>query len=76
MLKLKKNTVLGLMHLAGYGTQQEFADALGVSRQWLGMLINGRETPTTDQLVRMSQLLGTTIEEISDYPKAEALIAA
>jgi transcriptional regulator with XRE-family HTH domain len=76
MLKLKKNTVLGLMHLAGYSTQLELASALGVTRQWLGEMLNGRGTPSTDQLVQMCQLLGCTIEEIADYPKVPALIAA
>ncbi len=76
MLKLKRNTVLGLMHLAGYSTQEEFAAALGISRAWFSPLLNGHQSPTADQLVKISQLLHCTIEEIIDYPKAVALVAA
>ena len=76
MLKLKKNTVIGLMHLAGYSTQEEFANAVGVSRAWLSTIISGRQSPTADQLVKMAQLLNCTIEEIIDYPKAPALVGA
>ena len=76
MLKLRKNTVLGFMHLAGYSTQEELARELGVSRQWLAAMLNGRGTPSTDQLVRLCNLLNCTIDQIADYPKAAALIAA
>ena len=73
MLTLKKYRVMELMDQAGYKTQEEFAAAVGVSRVWLSALINGRATPTTDQLVMITRLLGTTIDEIADYPKALSL---
>jgi transcriptional regulator with XRE-family HTH domain len=62
-----------LMNKAGYKTQEELATAVGVSRVWMSALINGRATPTTDQLVTITRLLGVTIDDIADYPKALSL---
>ena len=73
MLTLKKYRVLELANKAGYKTQEELAEQVGVSRTWMSALLNGRSSPTADQLVKMAQLLGCTIEEIIDYPKAPAL---
>jgi DNA-binding Xre family transcriptional regulator len=68
-LKLRKYRVLERMEKAGYATRGEFADALGVSRQWLSAMLNGRTTPTTDQLVAICQLLRCSIDDIVEYPK-------
>ncbi len=76
MLKLRKNTVIGLMHLAGYNNQGELAQDLGVTRQWLSAMLNGLGTPSTDQLVKLCGLLNCSIDQIADYPKAVALIVA
>lgn len=73
MLTLKKYRVLELSENAGYSTREELAEALGVSRQWLSALLNGRKTPTTDQLVKLTQLIGCQIDDIADYPKVAAL---
>ncbi len=73
MLTLKKYRVMELMEQAGYRTQEELAAAVGVSRTWMSALLNGRATPTTDQLVLITRLLGATIDEIADYPKALSL---
>ena len=73
MLKLKKYKVLELMEAAGFNTQSDLADDLGVSRTWVSALLNGRATPSTDQLVRLTQLLKCSIDDIADYPKAPAL---
>lgn len=70
MLKLKKYRVLELMEIAGYRTQGDLADALGVSRTWVSHLLNGHTSPTTDQLVMLVRLLNATIDDIADYPKA------
>lgn len=69
MLTLKKYRVLELMQKAGYRTQADFAERLGVSRTWLSALLNGRATPSTEQLVLITQLLGTSIDAIADYPR-------
>jgi transcriptional regulator with XRE-family HTH domain len=76
MLTLRKYRVLELMDKAGYRTQEEFANDVGVSRTWMSALLNGRATPTSDQLVRMARLLGQPIEDIVDYPKAGSLVGA
>lgn len=75
MLRLKKYRVLEYMEKAGYDTQEGFAEAIGVSRVWLSALINGRATPTTDQLVLMCQIFNCAIDDIADYRKAVALFA-
>lgn len=74
MLTLKKYRVLELMEAAGYKTQEELAAAVGVSRTWMSALLNGRATPTTEQLVLITRLLGATIDEIADYPKVLSLV--
>jgi transcriptional regulator with XRE-family HTH domain len=76
MLKLRKYRVLELAEAAGYRTQEDLAQALGISRNWMSTLLNGRATPTTDQLVMLARLLGTTIDEITDYPKAPSPVRA
>lgn len=73
MLTLRKYRVLELMEDAGYKTQADLADAVGVSRTWMSALLNGRATPTTEQLVMLAQLLGVNIDDIADYPKDRAL---
>jgi DNA-binding XRE family transcriptional regulator len=73
MLTLKKYRVMEYAEKAGYGNQGELADAIGVSRQWMSTLLNGKATPTTDQLVALSQLFGCRIDDIADYPKVAAL---
>lgn len=73
MLTLKKYRVIEKMEQAGFNNQQDFANAVGISRPWLSAILNGRATPSTDQLVKMAQLLGCNIDDIADYPKALAL---
>ena len=73
MLTLKKYRVMELMQQAGYKTQEELAAAVGVSRTWMSALLNGRATPTTDQLVLITRFLGATIDDIADYPKVLSL---
>jgi transcriptional regulator with XRE-family HTH domain len=74
MLTLKKYRVMELMEQAGYKTQEELAAAVGVSRTWMSALLNGRATPTTEQLVTITRLLGASIDDIADYPKAQSLV--
>lgn len=72
MLTLRKYRVLELAEKAGFQTQEELANAVGISHNWMSALINGRAMPSTEQLVRLAQLLGSSIDEIAEYPKAEA----
>jgi addiction module HigA family antidote len=41
-------------------TQQEFAEALGIDRPALNMIVNGRRRITPDMAIRLSIVLGTT----------------
>lgn len=74
MLTLKKNEVLGRMHLRGYSNMEMFAEGLGISRQWLSALLNGKEQPSTDILLVMCEVLDCSIDDIVAYPKEDALV--
>jgi addiction module HigA family antidote len=43
-------------------TQQEFADALGIDRPALNMIVNGKRRITPEMAIRLSIVLGTTPE--------------
>lgn len=52
--QLAKAKVLGLLS----GTQQEIADQVGVSRPLIASWIQGRRTPSPEQLSRLAKLAG------------------
>lgn len=47
--------------------QEELADALGVSRQTIGSLENGRYNPSILLAFKIARLFETTIEEVFLY---------
>ena len=47
--------------------QEELADALGVSRQTIGSLENGRDNPSILLAFKIARYFDTTIEEIFLY---------
>ena len=69
MLTLNADQVLGRMHLKGIRTQGELADRLGISRQYVSMLIKGQQQPSTDLLLALAKLLDCSIDDIVNYPE-------
>jgi putative transcriptional regulator len=52
-------------------TQEELAAELGVSRQTIGSLENGRYNPSILLAFKIAQRFGTTIEEIFIYEEGD-----
>lgn len=69
MLTLNADQVLGRMNLRGIRTKGELAEHLGISRQYVSMLLNGQQQASTDLLLALSQLLGCSIDDIVNYPE-------
>ena len=72
-MKLNRFRVLELMERAGYSTQNEFAEALGVSRQALSLWMRGRGLQLGN-LAEICRILDCTPNDILvlDAPKAHA----
>lgn len=51
--------------------QEELAKALGVSRQTISSLENGRYNPSIELAYRLSKYFGMTIEEVFIFEEAE-----
>ena len=51
--------------------QEELAKALGVSRQTISSLENGRYNPSVELAYNMSKYFGMTIEEVFIFEEAE-----
>ena len=53
--------------------QEELAKALGVSRQTISSLENGRYNPSIELAYKLSKYFGMTIEEVFIFEEAERL---
>ena len=51
--------------------QEELAKALGVSRQTISSLENGRYNPSVELAYKLSKYFGMTIEEVFIFVEAE-----
>ena len=51
--------------------QEELAKALGVSRQTISSLENGRYNPSVEMAYKLSKYFGMTIEEVFIFEEAE-----
>ena len=51
--------------------QEELAKALGVSRQTISSLKNGRYNPSIELAYKLSKYFGMTIEEVFIFEEAE-----
>lgn len=51
--------------------QEELAKALGVSRQTISSLENGRYNPSIELAYKLSKYFGVTIEEVFIFEEAE-----
>lgn len=73
-MKLNRFRVLELMENAGYKTQNELADAIGVSRQALSSWLRGG-TFTVENLAALCSALGCTPNDVlnlQSLPKVTA----
>ena len=51
--------------------QEEFAKAMGVSRQTISSLENGRYNPSIGLAYKIAKFFGLTIEEVFDFSDLE-----
>jgi DNA-binding XRE family transcriptional regulator len=56
-------------------TQAELAARAGVSRQLVAAVEAGRNTPAVDAALRLTQALGTTVEELFSEPAPDVVVA-
>lgn len=48
-------------------SQQQLADKLGVSRQTINMIENGRSQPSLKHAMRLARIFGTSVEQLFGY---------
>ena len=52
-------------------TQEELAQAMGVSRQTIGSLENGRYNPSITLAIKLARFFGMTVEDIFIYEEEQ-----
>ena len=45
-------------------SQKELADKVGVTRQTIGLIENGKYNPTLNLCIRIAQVLGRTLDQL------------
>jgi putative transcriptional regulator len=63
------NRIRALRFAAGEMTQAELADRLGVTRQTVIAVEQGKYSPTLEMAFRIAQVFGVPLEDVFDYPK-------
>jgi putative transcriptional regulator len=53
-------------------TQADLADRLGVTRQTVIAIEQGRYSPSLEMAFRIAQVFGVRLDEVFQYPDAEA----
>jgi putative transcriptional regulator len=63
------NHIRSLRFAAGEMTQAELADRVGVTRQTIIAIEQGRYSPTLDMAFRIARALGVPLDEVFQYPE-------
>ena len=63
------NRIRALRFAADEMTQAELADRLGVTRQTIIAVEQGRYSPSLEMAFRIAQVFGVALEDVFDYPK-------
>lgn len=61
------NKIRELRFKNGEMTQKRLAERVGVSRQTINAIENGRYAPTVDVAIRIADVFGITIDELFDF---------
>ena len=61
------NTIRALRFHSGEMTQQELADQVGVTRQTILAIENGKYSPTLELAFRIARLFNKPLEEVFKY---------
>ncbi len=62
------NSIRAMRFAAGEMTQAELADRLGVTRQTIIAIEQGKYSPTLDMAFRMARVFGVPLEHVFQYP--------
>ncbi len=65
------NRIRALRFEAGEMTQAELADMLGVTRQTVIAIEQGRYSPSLEMAFRIAGVFGVPLEDVFDYPKEQ-----
>jgi putative transcriptional regulator len=65
------NNMRTLRFAAGEMTQKELADRVGVTRQTIIAIEQGRYSPSLETAFRIAHALGVSLDDVFDYPKEE-----
>jgi len=63
------NHIRSLRFAAGEMTQAELADRVGVTRQTIIAVEQGRYSPTLEMAFRIARTLGVPLDEVFQYPE-------
>lgn len=65
---LVTNSIRALRFANGEMTQAELADRLGVTRQTIIAIEQGRYSPSLEMAFQMAQVFGVPLEDVFQYP--------
>lgn len=63
------NSIRALRFAAGEMTQAELADRVGVTRQTIIAIEQGRYSPTLEMAFRIARVLRVSLDEVFGYPE-------
>jgi putative transcriptional regulator len=63
------NHIRSLRFAAGEMTQADLADRVGVTRQTIIAIEQGRYSPTLEMAFRIARALGMPLDEVFEYPE-------
>jgi len=63
------NRIRALRFAAGEMTQAELADKVGVTRQTIIAVEQGRYSPTLEMAFRIARVFGVPLDDVFDFPK-------
>ena len=63
------NSIRGLRFAAGEMTQAELADRVGVTRQTIIAIEQGRYSPTLEMAFRIARVFRVPLDEVFQYPE-------
>lgn len=66
------NRIRALRFATGEMTQADLADRVGVTRQTIIAIEQGRYSPSLEVAFRIAHTLGAPLDEVFDYPKEQA----
>jgi putative transcriptional regulator len=65
------NRIRAFRFAAGEMTQADLADQIGVTRQTIIAIEQGRYSPSLEMAFRIAQAFGVPIDDVFQYPKGE-----